>query len=314
MSTLAAKIKGQMRGGGSWWVGLLVLVCVFGLPNILASQISTIWLQFPGIDKPTHFVAFLGVFLAIYGVTLNLPWLEQRRNKLGVAVGISLSISLADEAQQAMLGLARTAELGDLVADAVGVFVGLVCVNVEELGIRRAATIGTVLLVILAIVTAKTYQDLNHYYRGMAYEREQDYQQARLEYQLAADSGFQSATLYNAIAWLDIEFLGADPVVTERYAARALAMAENNPDVLDTYGWVLVRAGRAQEGLSFLERAWQLKPTIYCIDLHLGEAYRQVGDRRRAREFLTRQINRSSVDRWGRSAAAALDRLEGVLE
>ena len=88
-------------------------------------------------------------------------------------------------------------------------------------------------------------------------------------------------------------------------------MDSDNPDILDTYGWVLVRVGRAREGLVFLERAKRLKPKIYCIDLHLGVAYREVGERARAVEYLKRQIERNSADRWGQSAKVALDQLEG---
>ena len=152
---------------------------------------------------------------------------------------------------------------------------------------------------------------LKHFYRGMAYEREHDYQRARAEYQLALDSGFQSAQLYNAIAWLDIEFLGADPVKVVGCAARALAMEPDNPDILDTYGWVLVKAGRHSEGLPLLEHANLMKPGIYCINVHLGVAYMKAGDRNRAADYLKRQIERNAADRWGRSAQLALDQLQG---
>jgi len=166
------------------------------------------------------------------------------------------------------------------------------------------------LLMPVSAVTVKTYYDLKHFNRGMVYEREHDYQRAREEYQLALDSGFQSAVLYNAIAWLDIEFLGGDPVKTEPYAAQAFAMDPDNPDVLDTYGWVLVQAGRPQDGLVFLERAMIMKPNMYCIDLHLGVAYMKVGDWTRAESFLKRQVERNSEDRWGRAARVAFDQLE----
>jgi Tfp pilus assembly protein PilF len=167
------------------------------------------------------------------------------------------------------------------------------------------------LLVPVAAVTAKTYHDLKHFNRGMVYEREHDYQRARAEYMLALDSGFQSAQLYNTIAWLDIEFLDADPVKTEAYAAQAFAMDPDNPDILDTYGWVLVQAGRPREGLPFLERANLMKPSIYCINVHLGVAYMKTGDRDRAADYLKRQVERNSGDRWGRAAKLALDQLEG---
>ena len=148
----------------------------------------------------------------------------------------------------------------------------------------------------------------------MVYEREHDYQRARAEYMLAVESGFQSPELYNTIAWLDIEFLGADPAQAERYAAQAIRMDPDNPDILDTYGWILVRAGRSMEALPLLERDKKLKPSIYCIDLHLGVAYRELGDRRLALEHLKRQIELNPSNRFGQAALTALREVEGQEE
>jgi VanZ family protein len=304
------KIEQRIRAGIPWWIGLLLLAMVLVVPNIMATKLSKIWLQYPGIDKPTHFIAFLAVFLVVYGMLHGLMRPASRRGRLGLAVCISLGISLADEVQQAVLGIGRTAEYGDLVADAAGIFVGLTGMTTGQLGAKRAVLIVALLLIPVAMVTVKTYHDLEHYNRGMMYEREHDYQRARAEYQLALDSGFQSAQLYNAIAWLDVEFLAGDPVKIETYAARAFAMDPDNPDILDTYGWVLVQAGRLQDGLVFLERAMLMKPTMYCIDLHLGLAYMKAGDRTRAADFLKRQVERNSEDRWGRAARVAFDQLE----
>lgn len=307
-------IADRLRKGIPWWMGLVILATLFVVPNLLAATLSKIWLQFPGMDKPTHFAAFAIVFLTAYSVMRGRAWPGSERGKLGAAVGISLVISLVDEIQQAMLGLGRTAEYGDLVADAAGISVGLTVMMAGRLGVRRTIAIVALLLVPVGLVTAKTYQDLKHFNRGMVYEREHDYERARSEYMLALESGFQSAELYNTIAWIDVEFLDKDPVEAERYAAQAFEMDRHNPDILDTYGWILVKVGRSQEGLPLLERAKGLKPDMYCIDLHLGVAYREVGDRSRAAEYLKRQVERNPADRWGISAAAALNQLEGIRE
>lgn len=304
-------VAARLRRGIPWWVGLLILALLLILPNVVAGRLSRVWLQFPGLDKPTHFIAFMAVFLIAYGVMRGRAWPSQEWEKLSVAVGLSLLISVADEAQQALLGMGRTAEYGDLVADAAGVLVGLTLVTAGRLGLSRSLAIVVLLLLPVAAVTSQTYHDLKHFNRGMVYEREHDYQRARAEYMLAVESGFQSPELYNTIAWLDIEFLEADPAQAERYAAQAIRMEPDNPDILDTYGWVLVRAGRVYDGLVFLERAKTLNPHIYCIDLHLGEAYREMGDEVRAMEYLKRQIERNPMDRFGRSARVALDKLEG---
>lgn len=310
VSRVMGAIVDRLRTGVPWWIGLSLLVGLLVLPNIVAVRLSKVWLQFPGLDKPTHFIAFIVVFLIVYGVVRSLLWPPREREQLGLAVCISLGISLVDEAQQAMLGMGRTAEYGDFVADAAGILVGLTGITARGLGLRRAVVSIVLLLIPVAVVTARTYQDLKHFNRGMVYEREHDYQRARAEYMLALESGFQSAELYNTIAWLDIEFLGADPAQTEQYTAKAFAMDSNNPDILDTHGWVLVREGHARQGLVFLERAKALNPNIYCIDLHLGVAYMELGKRSLAIEYLTRQIERNPDDRFGRSASKVLTEME----
>lgn len=303
-------IADYLERGIPWWIGFTLLVCLFVLPNLLAVKLAEVWLQVPGLDKPTHFLAFIIVFLIAYWVLLSRPWPKSERNKLRVAVGVSLGISLVDEVQQAMVGMGRTAEYGDLIADAAGVLVGVVCVKTRRIGVKQAVTFIVLLVIPVVAVTAQTYHDLKHYHRGMMYEREHDYKRARAEYQLALDTGFQSAQLYNAIAWLDIEFLDADPARVVNYAAQAFEWDKDNPDILDTYGWVLVKSGRVREGLSLLEKAKALKPDMYCINLHLGVAYQKAGDRNRATEFLRLQIERNVEDRWGRAAKLALDKLE----
>lgn len=293
-----------------WWVAPIFMTALFVLPNLMANPLSALWLRIPGLDKPVHFLAFLTGFLVVYGALHCSPWPQSERSVFGLAVGLTLAVAVADEVQQAVLRIGRTAEYGDLVADAAGVFVGAVVINGRRLGMKWAVSLILLLLVPVAGVTAKTYQDLKHYSLGMFYEREKDYQKAREEYQLALDSGFESAQLYNAIAWLDIEFLGADPQLVEPYAARAYALDHKNPDILDTYGWVLVQAGKVQQGLLLLEKAKELKPTIYCIDLHLGAAHLALGEREHAVRFLRQQIDRTGNDRFGQAAAVLLAQAE----
>lgn len=295
-----------MHGGIPWWVGAAMLSMLLVLPNVLGGTLSRMWLRFPGLDKPAHFLAYLSVFLVMYGVMRGLSWFRTRETKLGVALVLCLALSLADEVQQAFVGRGRTAEIGDLIADAAGTLVGLTIVMGKDLGRMKATAIVLGLIMTVTAVTVQTYQTLKHFNRGMVYEREHDYQKARAEYMLALGDGFESPELYNTIAWLDIEFLDADPTEAGDYAAKAMELEPGNPDILDTYGWVLVRQGRPREGLPFLEKAKALKPNMYCIDLHLGAAYREVGELGRAMELLEQQVRRNSTDRFGQAAAKIL--------
>lgn len=292
-----------------WWIAPIFVAALLILPNFLANSLAALWLRLPGLDKPIHFLAFFVGFLIIYAAMLHLPWPHREPNKLLLAAILTLVVAVGDELQQAVLRIGRTAESGDLVADTAGILVGVVAVRSRQLGMKWAVPLIMLLLVPVAGVTAKTHQDLRHYNLGMLYEREKDYRKAREEYQLALDSGFESAQLYNAIAWLDIEFLGADPQLVEPYAARAYALDPKNPDILDTYGWVLAQAGKVHEGLPLLEQAKTLKPTMYCIDLHLGVAYAKVGRNQLAEQYLRSQIALGTKDRFEEAARQALEAL-----
>jgi tetratricopeptide (TPR) repeat protein len=307
---LRLRALGHFLTGIPWWIGLALLAALLLLPDAMAGPLSTFWMRFPGLDKPTHFLAFIVVFLIVHAVLHRCEWPATEQRRLSAALAGSLIISLVDEAQQAVFGHGRTAEYGDLVADAAGALAGMTLLSATRLGLHRAIAIIGLLTVPVVAVTVQTYDKLVHFNRGMVYERAQNYEQARAEYLLALKSGFQSAHLYNTIAWLDIEFLEANPVEAEYYAAQALTVDPDNPDILDTYGWILVLKGQAREGLVFLERAKKLNPKIYCIDLHLGLAYRETGDRQRAAEYLHRQVERNPADRFGQSARKLLVEME----
>ncbi|MCP9471103.1 MAG: VanZ family protein [Nitrospira sp.] len=293
----------------AWWIAPIFIVALLILPNLLANPLAALWLRLPGLDKPVHFLAFFVGVLIIYAAMLHSPWPHRESNKLLVAAILTFVVAVGDELQQAVLRIGRTAEYGDLVADTAGILVGVVAVRSRQLGMKWAVPLILLLLVPVAGVTAKTHQDLKHYNLGMLYEREKDYQKAREEYQFALDSGFESAQLYNAIAWLDIEFLGADPQLVEPYAARAYALDPKNPDILDTYGWVLVQMGKVHDGLPLLEKAKSLKPAMYCIDLHLGVAYAKVGRNQLAEQYLRSQIALGTKDRFEEAARQALEAL-----
>ena len=75
-----------------------------------------------------------------------------------------------------------------------------------------------------------------------------------------------------------------------RYAERALARRPTDPDVLDTYGWALHRAGRHGEAFRYLQRAYDAKPDMYCIHYHLGAVYAALAEPEKAREHFLKQL------------------------
>jgi Tfp pilus assembly protein PilF len=92
------------------------------------------------------------------------------------------------------------------------------------------------------------------------------------------------ALVLNNLAWLYIEAGDARSVETAR---QAYALAQGNSQVADTYGWSLVRSGKAADALPVLGKAAELAPKDPGIQFHLATAYADTGERKRAAELLT---------------------------
>jgi len=56
----------------------------------------------------------------------------------------------------------------------------------------------------------------------------------------------------------------------KQYIEKALALAPDDPFVLDSMGWVYFRMGNQKDGLDYLERAYRQRPDPE-IAAHLGE-------------------------------------------
>lgn len=63
----------------------------------------------------------------------------------------------------------------------------------------------------------------------------------------------------------------------------ALKLAPDDPFIMDSMGWVLYRMGRNEEGLGYVQRAFDLRPDPE-IAAHLGELLWVVGQRDRAKK------------------------------
>lgn len=94
--------------------------------------------------------------------------------------------------------------------------------------------------------------------------------------------------------------------------ARALALAEkaqslspDNPNVMDTVGWIHYRRGDAARAIQWLAKAQAKVPNNPVFNYHLGMAYRMAGDPARAKEHLQIALS-SGVVFPGREDAEAI--------
>jgi len=76
------------------------------------------------------------------------------------------------------------------------------------------------------------------------------------------------------------------------FAEQALKLKPDQPDVLDTYGWLQVRMGDAAKGLNTLKEAQSRAPDDAEIQWHLAYALNASGDKARARQELKTLLDR----------------------
>ncbi|MGV3523897.1 MAG: tetratricopeptide repeat protein [Candidatus Sericytochromatia bacterium] len=81
-----------------------------------------------------------------------------------------------------------------------------------------------------------------------------------------------------------------DLPVAEAAYRQALAAFPQQADILNLLGTLCAQAGRLEEGLGFLQRAWQLQPGHPHIGVNLGETQQRAGMPEAARQTLARVV------------------------
>jgi tetratricopeptide (TPR) repeat protein len=71
--------------------------------------------------------------------------------------------------------------------------------------------------------------------------------------------------------------------------AQAFLLAPEQPEILDSFGYVLFRLGRDKEALTHLEKAWRLTPSAVTAG-HLGQVFLRLGDRQQAYDYLEKGL------------------------
>jgi putative PEP-CTERM system TPR-repeat lipoprotein len=133
-----------------------------------------------------------------------------------------------------------------------------------------------------------------------------DYSTAAAHYRAALEIEPDNVVLLNNFAVLLSEQGDAKAA---SYAERAYQIAPYNPDVMDTYGWVLVQAKEATRGTELLRGATNLAPRNDQIRLHFAKALIQSGDKAGARRELEVIAQR---DRSSDARDDALQLLKGL--
>lgn len=114
------------------------------------------------------------------------------------------------------------------------------------------------------------------------------------------------ALVLNNLAWIKSELGRPDAL---DYARRAHAAAPNSPPVADTLGWLLVRDGKLDEGLSVLREAAAQAPDSPDIQYHLAVALQKSGEEAEAERLLADLLARDQDFTEREDAVALLARL-----
>lgn len=108
---------------------------------------------------------------------------------------------------------------------------------------------------------------------------------------------------------LALLYLSYDTRRAVDFATRAYQLGESHPEVLDTYGWVLLQAGQPNDAFQYLREAAKAEPNNVRIRYHLGVAKHTLGDLNGAKDELNFVIKSSKEGESLAKAKALLQRL-----
>ena len=125
--------------------------------------------------------------------------------------------------------------------------------------------------------------------------------EARVLYERLVELRPNHALALNNLAWMYHQASDGRALDTARRAHEA---APSDPNVLDTYGWLLVENGQTEQGLTQLQRAVELAPDSPTSRYHLAAALAKAGDTDAALGVLSELLD--SGVRFGEETEARL--------
>ncbi len=143
-----------------------------------------------------------------------------------------------------------------------------------------------------------------------AYLLDRKYPEAIKQSEILLDHQKNNPIVLNNLAWLYQKT--GDKRATE-YAERAYKAAPKSPEVMDTFGWILVQNGEADRGAEILKQASEAAPNAGDILYHRAAALERAGHRDEARKELEKLL--ASADKLQgfstrKDAEALLDHLK----
>ena len=117
---------------------------------------------------------------------------------------------------------------------------------------------------------------LDLYFRGIAYERTDQWPLAEADFQAALVQAPENPFILNYLAYSWIDKRLHIPKAL-KMLKQAVEISPDNAFIIDSYGWALYRTRQFDEALRYLERAVEMEPAEAVIVDHLGDVYWHVG-------------------------------------
>lgn len=143
---------------------------------------------------------------------------------------------------------------------------------------------------------------------GMMRQRSGQDVEALQAYEKSLEYADVNPVILNNMAWL---YLDRDGGRALELATQAYELAPSRAEIVDTYGWVLFKQGRKNDGLAALQQASIIAPRNAEIALHVAEALHALNRDKEARPMLQRIVREHPDSDFERSARQLLGQLRG---
>ena len=141
-----------------------------------------------------------------------------------------------------------------------------------------------------ALLNADPKQTAPHMFLGMIYEGRKQYDLSETQYRAALDINPKFAPAANNLAFI---LADQDKDLNEAldFARIAREKLPNDPNVIDTMGWVYYKRGLYDSAISEFSDSLAKIPQNPSVNYHLGMAYYKKGDPEQARIYLEKALN-----------------------
>jgi tetratricopeptide (TPR) repeat protein len=116
--------------------------------------------------------------------------------------------------------------------------------------------------------------------------------EARQAYEACLVVNPNNVLVLNNLAYLMAES-NADLDVALNHAQKAKGLSPNTPEISDTYGWILLKKGLAEQAIPVFQDLVSRVPTNASYRYHLAKAYAQKGDNAKASGELREALKHS---------------------